>query len=48
VDAVLYGDRKLALQALLLDSVIRDMDIAQKILDEYLIAYREQLPTFWE
>lgn len=47
VDAVVHGDRQLALQALLLDSVIRDMDIAQQILEEYLAVYREHLPTFW-
>ena len=48
VDSVVRGDRQLALQALLLDPVIRDMDVAKQILDEYLIAYREQLPTFWD
>jgi alpha-galactosidase len=47
VDAVVYGDRQLALQALLLDSVIRDMDVAQNILDDYLSSYREHLPSFW-
>lgn len=47
VDAVVHGDRQLALQALLLDSVIRDMDVAQQILDEYLTVYRAHLPTFW-
>ena len=48
VDSVVSGDRRLALQALLLDPVIRDLDIAKQILDEYLIAYREHLPTFWD
>jgi alpha-galactosidase len=47
VDAVIRGDRKLALQCLLLDPVITDMQIAQKILDEYLISYRDYLPNFW-
>jgi hypothetical protein len=32
---------------LLLDPVIRDMDVAQLILDDYLITYREHLPQFW-
>jgi alpha-galactosidase len=36
VDAVVHGDRQLALQALLLDPVIRDMDVAQQVLDDYL------------
>ena len=47
VDAVVHGDRQLALQALLLDPVIRDMDIAKCILDDYLMAYQQHLPTFW-
>ena len=47
VDSVAAGDRKLALQALLLDPVIRDMDVARQILDDYLLTYREHLPTFW-
>jgi alpha-galactosidase/6-phospho-beta-glucosidase family protein len=37
----------MALQALLLDPVVRDLDIAQAILDDYLTTYREHLPTFW-
>lgn len=47
VDAVVNGDRQLALQALLLDPVIRDMDIAKQVLDDYLMAYRDHLPSFW-
>jgi alpha-galactosidase len=47
VDSVAAGDRELALQALLLDPVIRDMDVARQILDDYLLTYREHLPTFW-
>ena len=48
VDSVVQGDRDLALQALLLDPVIRDMDVAKKILDDYLSTYRKHLPTFWK
>ena len=47
VDAVVEGDRKLALQALLLDPVIRDLDTGQNVLDDYLSTYREYLPSFW-
>lgn len=47
VDAVVNGDRRLARQALLLDPVIRDMDVADQILDDYLLTYRNHLPTFW-
>jgi alpha-galactosidase/6-phospho-beta-glucosidase family protein len=42
------GDRKLALQALLLDPVIRDMDLAKQILNDFLLTYRQLLPTFWK
>ena len=47
VDAVVRGDRQLAMQSLLLDSVIRDIDVAQQILDDYLETYQEFLPQFW-
>jgi alpha-galactosidase len=47
VDAAVNGDRQAALQCLLLDPVIRDLDVAQKILEDYLRAYREYLPQFW-
>ncbi len=48
VDAAVKGDRQLALQSLLLDPVITDIDIAGQILDDYLTTYREYLPQFWE
>lgn len=47
VDAAVQGDRQLALQCLLLDPVITDLDVAQQILDDYLETYREYLPQFW-
>jgi alpha-galactosidase len=47
VDAAVHGDRRVALQCLLLDPVITDLDVAQQILDDYLEAYREHLPQFW-
>ncbi|MCS6847781.1 MAG: hypothetical protein RMN52_08710 [Anaerolineae bacterium] len=47
VDAAVRGDRQAALQCLLLDPVITDMDVAQQILDDYLTAYRTYLPQFW-
>lgn len=47
VDAAVNGDRQAALQCLLLDPVITDMDVAQRVLDDYLEAYREYLPQFW-
>ena len=48
VDAAVTGDRQAALQCLLLDPVITDMDVAQKILDDYLESYRAHLPQFWK
>jgi alpha-galactosidase len=47
VDAAVNGDRQAALQCLLLDPVITDVDVAQQILDDYLETYREHLPQFW-
>lgn len=48
VDAVMQGSRQLALQCLLLDPVITDLDVAEQVLDAYLEAYRDYLPTFWQ
>jgi len=47
VDAAVTGDRRTALQCLLLDPVVTDLDMAVKILDDYLKAYRGFLPQFW-
>lgn len=47
VDAAVEGSREKALQCLLLDPVINDIDTAKKILDDYLISYKEYLPQFW-
>jgi len=47
VDAAVRGDRQAALQSLLLDPVIRDLDIARLILEDYLQTYRQDLPQFW-
>jgi len=47
VDAAVHGDRQAALQCLLLDPVVTDLDVAQQILDDYVETYREHLPQFW-
>jgi alpha-galactosidase len=47
VDAAVNGDRQAALQCLLLDPVITDLDVARQVLDGYLEAYRDYLPRFW-
>ncbi len=47
VEAAVEGDRQKALQCLLLDPVITDIEVARRILDDYLESYREYLPQFW-
>lgn len=46
VDAAVHGDRQAALQCLLLDPVVPDLDVAHTILTDYIQAYREYLPQF--
>ena len=48
VDAAVEGNRQKALQCLLLDPVITDIETAKKILDDYLTSYQEYLPQFWQ
>jgi alpha-galactosidase len=48
VEAAARGDRQAALQALLLDPTIDDIDTARAILAAYLEAYAEYLPQFRE
>jgi len=48
VDSAVDGSREKALQCLLLDPVITDIDTAKKILDDYLTSYKEYLPQFWK
>lgn len=47
IDAVVHGDRQLALQSLLLDPVIDDLDLAEKVLEEILISNQSYLPQFF-
>lgn len=46
VEAAVTGDRRIALEALLVDPVINDIDVAEQILDEYLSVHSEYLPQF--
>lgn len=46
VEAAVTGSRELALQALLLDPMINDVDRARAILDDYLEAFAPYLPQF--
>ncbi|MEJ5223642.1 MAG: hypothetical protein WHV44_04235 [Anaerolineales bacterium] len=48
IDAAVEGSRAKALQCLLLDPVIRDIETARRILDDYLTTYKAHLPQFWE
>ena len=48
VDAIVHGDRQLALQSLLLDPVIDDIATAQAILDDILLSNQNWLPQFWQ
>jgi alpha-galactosidase/6-phospho-beta-glucosidase family protein len=48
VDAAVEGDYQKALQCLLFDPVITDMNTAKNILDDYLKTYKEHLPQFWK
>jgi len=47
VDGAVEGNREKALQCLLLDPVITDIETGRKILDDYLTSYKEYLPQFW-
>jgi alpha-galactosidase len=46
VEAAITGDRQLALQALLLDPMVTDIDTARAILDDLLMEYHQYLPQF--
>jgi alpha-galactosidase len=46
VDAAVKGDRQAALEALIIDPNVPSPDVAEKVLDEMLIAQAGYLPTF--
>jgi alpha-galactosidase len=46
VDAAVTGDRQLALQALLFDPMMNDIDRARAVLDDYLLTFAPYLPQF--
>lgn len=48
IDAAVEGSREKALQCLLLDPVVTDIEQAKLILDDYLLTYRDHLPQFWK
>jgi alpha-galactosidase len=47
VEAALTGDKNLALQALVNDPLVREVEGAEKMLDEMLFANRQFLPRFF-
>ncbi len=48
VDAAVEGSMEKALQCLLLDPVITDIEIAKQVLNAYLTEYKKYLPQFWK
>jgi alpha-galactosidase len=48
VDAAVEGSREKALQCLLLDPDITDIETAKQVLDAFLKEYKEYLPQFWK
>ena len=48
IDAVVSGDRQLALESLLLDPITNDIGLAKELLDDILKSYQPYLPQFWE
>ncbi len=48
VDSAIEGSYEKALQCLLLDPVVYDLDAAKLILDDYLKTYKEHLPQYWK
>jgi len=47
VAAALNGDRKLFVEALLLDGAVTDRIVAEVMVDEFLVAHRPNLPNFF-
>ncbi len=47
IDSVVQGDRQLAVQSLLLDPVINDIDIAESVLTDILEVNKAYLPQYW-
>jgi alpha-galactosidase len=46
IDAAVTGDRQLALQALMMDPIVDDLDVGRAILDDYLEEHAPYLPQF--
>jgi alpha-galactosidase len=46
VEAAAHGDKNMMLQALLLDPMVSDIDVARAIMDDFLNEFAEYLPQF--
>lgn len=47
IDAALAGDRNLALQALLIDGYVDEVETAEKLLEDMLQGEKHLLPEYW-
>ena len=47
IDAAVEGNYEKALQCLLLDPIVSDMDVAKNILDDYLKTYKQHALQFF-
>jgi len=48
IDSVVKGDRNLALQSLLLDPTITDLDQAERVFEQILTSSSQFLPQFFQ
>ena len=48
IDAAVEGNYEKALQCLLLDPIVSDMDVAKNILDDYLKIYKQHVSQFFK
>jgi len=47
VAAALSGERKLFIEAVLLDGAVTDRAVAEAMVNEFLVAHRSNLPNFF-
>lgn len=48
VEAAVTADKKLALEAMMMDPIVAHCDYPEKLLDELLNAYRGKIPSAWD
>ncbi|MGQ9515155.1 MAG: family 4 glycosyl hydrolase [Thermoproteota archaeon] len=47
IDAALTGDRSMALQSLLMDGYVQNIEVAEKLLEKLLEAEKKWIPPYW-